>query len=211
MTFRDFPGTAHRGAAAFAVAAAAIAACSSSPPPPPQAFVNATLGPYIDPTSKQNLCSNGSPRPVLQIGVATGGTGPIRQADGSNQFDGNVNVQCSVTSGFEVSLTAALGGLMGGQLGPITGHVTSASGGTGISGSINVNLQSYTASNCTIAFTYNGTTVPVKDPVAPGRIWAHLHCPSVVNAGHAVLLPDGTTSSETCALDADFVFENCSQ
>jgi hypothetical protein len=44
--------------------------------------------------------------------------------------------------------------------------------------------------------------VPASPPIAAGRIWGHLRCP------HAF---DNETPSVVCDVEADFMFENCTQ
>ncbi len=210
MTHRDFRAKAVRHAVGPAlVTALALVSCSSAPPPPPDAFVNLTLGPHVD-MAGNNLCSNATVTPVLLIGTSTGGAGPHIQADGSQNGNGNVSVSCTVRGSFDVSLTAALGGTIGGSM-EISGHVTASNGGSNINASFTSNGLSYSETDCTIAFTYNGAPVPTKPPIAGGRIWAHLKCPSMANPAHQQRLADGSQVSETCDGEADFLFDNCNQ
>jgi hypothetical protein len=196
------------------LAFATLAACSSSPPPPPDAYINATLGPAHD-ANNDNLCMFGSNSPALTIGVNPGGsTGPTAQPDGSTQPQaGVVNVVCSVTGSFQVSLTAVLAATplaAGGNL-VITGHVDASSGGT-VSATIGAGDNgNFSASNCTVTFTYNGGKVPTSPAVAPGRIWGHLSCPTMSStSGKMVAISTGTASmTEVCDVEADFRFENC--
>jgi hypothetical protein len=208
----------HRGAAravrtvaglAFA-ASAALAACTNAPPPS-KTFVLASLAASQDP-NHNNLCNFNSARSVLQIGTNTG-TDPTRVGDGAMQMGAaTVNVTCTVSGSFDVSLNASLGGVQGGSL-IIAGHVDGSSGGQNIHAVLTSPNSGGTFSQdtCTIAFTYGGGPVPQTPPIAPGRIWAHLSCPTMVNmSGQFVHLMDGTTPQETCTGEVDFIFENCS-
>ena len=117
---------------------------------------------------------------------------------------------CSVNGGYDVSLDASLGGAQQGRL-QVTGHVDASSGGQSIHGVLNLSAGSYAETDCTIAFTYQGGPVPDALPIQHGRIWAHLSCPKMLNQdGHVVRLMDGTSVTETCSSEVDFVFENCS-
>jgi hypothetical protein len=97
---------------------------------------------------------------------------------------------------------------MGGTL-DVSGHVTASSGGSNIVASFTQNGESFVESDCTIAFMYEGGTVPVSPPIAGGRIWAHLSCPSMVNSSTQRLLSNGMTVSEICDGEADFLFDDC--
>ena len=214
MTLRDFAGLAPRHTAcAMSLACAALAACSSPASPPPDTFLSVTLNPHKDANNRADaLCAYGSPRSVLSIGNPVSPT-PTTVATGTATSTGDVTVFCSVTGGFQVGLTGALGGTTGGTL-QISGHV-GTSGGTGITASFASGMYgNYDESDCTIAFTYNNNAVPmsVGAPIAPGRIFGHLLCPSAPSSsGHVRMLPDGSTVTEVCDLEADFEFENCLQ
>jgi hypothetical protein len=209
MTHRDFRASAVRHALGPALlACVALVACSSAPAPPPDAFVALTLGPHLD-SMGNNFCSYGTVHPALSIGVAKGGV-PATQADNSTQSDGNISVGCSVKSGFDVVLSAALGGTSGGTL-QINGQVSASSGGSGIMASFTSNGVSYAEADCTIVFMYEGGAVPTSPPIATGRIWAHLKCPAMLNPSTPKKLADGTQVSEMCDGEADFLFEKCSE
>jgi hypothetical protein len=157
-----------------------------------------------------NYCSFGVPQQELLIGSPRGGTTPVTQSDNSTQFDGNVTVNCSVTNGFDVVLTGSLGGTMGGTL-QISGTVSASSGGMNIVASFTQNGTSYSENDCSIVFTYEGGMVPTAPPIADGRIWAHLNCPSMVNPSTPKLLSNNMQVEETCDGQADFLFDNCTQ
>jgi hypothetical protein len=65
---------------------------------------------------------------------------------------------------------------------------------------------------CTITYEYDpggspggvagDVPVPASPPIAAGRIWGHIKCP------HAF---DNATPSVLCDVEADFMFENCTQ
>jgi hypothetical protein len=157
-----------------------------------------------------NLCSvaNAS-RAVFVLGTNTG-VSPVRVNSGDMSAGGTVRVGCTVRGGFDVSLNASVGGAQGGAL-QVTGHVDPISGGQGILGLLTSQGGAYRESDCTIVFTYSGGAVPDPQPIAPGRIWAHLSCPKMLSQdGHIVRLSDGTSVTETCGGEVDFVFENCS-
>jgi hypothetical protein len=65
----------------------------------------------------------------------------------------------------------------------------------------------YSQSACTLAFTYNGTSVPDSPPIAAGRIWGHLSCPVAVGSAGA----GGGAAAPQCDAEADFLFEQCHQ
>jgi hypothetical protein len=94
-----------------------------------------------------------------------------------------------------------------------SGAVTS-SGAMGITATFSESVggsgQSYSASDCTLTYTYDHNPVPDSSPVAPGRIWAHVSCVDAM-AMSSVLLPDGGTVPQTCDAEADFLFENCAE
>jgi hypothetical protein len=215
MTLRTFPGLAFRRAVSPAfLACAAVAACSSTPPPPPDTFIHAWLTAHKDTTGRADaLCSFGSAKDVLNIGAPTGNS-PMTQANGTAGATGNVFVDCTVTGGFQVNLTGALAGSGGATL-QILGHVDVSSGGTGISTTFTSGtFGNYGQSDCTIAYTYGSPPrmVPTSPPVAAGRIWAHLACPSALTmSNHMRMLPDGSFAPEICDFEADFEFENCAQ
>jgi len=213
MTHRDHRASAARHAAGPALLVTfALVACSSATAPPPETYVNFTLGPHLDPMGN-NYCSVGVAQQELLIGNPRGGTTPTTQADNSSQsaaqFYGNVSVACSVTGGFNVVATGSLGGAAGGTL-QLSGSVSASSGGSNIQASFTQSGGSYSESDCTIAFQYQGAPITVT-PIAKGRIWGHLHCPMMVNPSTPKLLSNGTQVQETCDGEADFLFDNCAQ
>ena len=197
-----------------------VAGCSNSPPPPPETYINATIGPARD-SNNNNLCTYGSAKSALQIGqvaagsATTGSMGPIPQADGSSQAGAPVNVLCTVAGGFQVSLTARLGAAgssAGGGL-SVNGHIDVDNGGTNVSASLSApdTGGGFSSSACTVTFRYAGGSVPVSPPIAGGRVWAHLSCPTMTSTDLMVVMIGSTQVTEQCDVEADFLFENCSQ
>lgn len=170
----------------------------------PDAFIAATIGKG----AASSTCSMATPQSWLSVGEPTLGK-PATVLAGDKQAGNLVSVQCMVLpagNGFAVSLSIVEAGASGGSVtinssggeGPVT-----SSGGQGITGKFeNASGVVYEGSNdCTIAFTYLGQPVPDAPPVAAGRIWGHISCPSAVNSA------DG----DTCDAEADFLFEECQQ
>jgi hypothetical protein len=116
----------------------------------------------------------------------------------------SVSLSCQVDpsgGGFNIHLSAEIGGVNGSSI-SVAGLVT-ASGGSGIQGTFNsATAATFSDSNCTVTFTYNSIPVPVAQPIAAGRIWGHVDCPSATSG------TDGGTV-RTCDASADFLFENC--
>jgi hypothetical protein len=181
---------------------AALSACSNPPPPAPNTYIKATLGPHLD-SMNNNLCSNGSPLTALEIGTAA--ATPIGTSNGDSFQGTGVSVSCSVNGGFSINLQATK---QGSGTVTIVGNV-GMTGGTGIYANIISNSLSYTQSDCTIAYTYMGNPVQTT-PVAAGRIWAHLKCPSMTDRQQK-LLSSGQYVQEMCDGEADFFFQNCDQ
>jgi hypothetical protein len=135
------------------------------------------------------------------------GASPTRVANGGMSGGGQVSIACiveSVGNGFDVSLRAAVGGASGGSF-----EVTSPSGQGAVTTSGAMGIQTaamstsanaaYQSSACTLSYTYKGTTVPDSPPVTAGRIWGHVSC------------MDAAGPAGTCDLEADFLFEQCTQ
>jgi hypothetical protein len=128
------------------------------------------------------------------------------------QGAGTVTLDCRVdpsSSGFNIQLSAEVSGPNGGSLSAV-GQVN-VSGGTGIQGGFTSAANgSFTGSNCSITFTYNGNPVPVGgSPVAAGRIWGHIDCPNAMQSGTSEISDDGSVTQHACDAQADFLFENC--
>jgi hypothetical protein len=195
-----------------------LTACSSSTPQVPDAFVAATIQSAAD---RPGECLLTSQTTIVQIGTPTVGK-PTVVTDGSQQNgQSNARVACKVAAsggGFDIELQATQEGPSGGTLTisspPGAGAVTEQ-GAQNITGTwTSAQNGTFRETDCTIAYTYTGSPVPVNsgDPVvAPGRIWGHISCPHAINNDHTTMAPDGSSVSETCDNEADFVFENCSQ
>jgi hypothetical protein len=210
---------------ALLLSAAGVAACSNSPPPPPDTFVNAAVG-----GGAGGACSSypGLQR-WLQIGSALSGH-PNTVQDGGNDRNANVSVSCTVHpqgSGFDIDLSAIEDGPNGGSL-----TITSPSGAgkvttmtsTGVSAKFvgqsgivyreeaGAMGQNGVDPGCTITYVYdpggsvggvaNEVNVPTTPPIAAGRIWGHVKCPSA-----AAQAQNGVY----CDAEADFIFEQCQQ
>ena len=177
-------------------------ACGLAPdgglPIPADAFVQATVGP-----GTQNPAScllTGSPQTWVSLGTAT-------QAKPTTvQSGGDVFVACSVVpsgGGFNIDLDAHLLGSAGAELSvfsaPGKGAVT-PSGATGLAASfVSQAYGTFSATDCALSFEYQGSPVPVSPPVAAGRIWGHLSCPTA------------SMGSSICDAEADFLFEQCAR
>jgi hypothetical protein len=190
-----------------------MAACSNNPAPVPLAFIAATVG--VGPESGSNVCNFGTVTTWLDVGVGTSGTTtPETQADGSSQAGAKIDVACTVATsgnGFDINLSVTENGTNGGSVtitSPSGMGAVTQSGGTGITGVFESSMNGrYRETDCTIAFTYLGQPVG-QTPLAAGRIWGHLSCPSAALDGSTVMV-DGGTESKQCDGEADFLFEQC--
>jgi hypothetical protein len=142
---------------------------------------------------------------ALQVGpTPTTGQSVTRVDNGSD--GGSVVVVCDVKAsggGFSIELEAGeLSLSTGGDL-RVSGEVTDGGTGTNIAVAFNAGGQNYTASDCTVttAFAVTPGVPPAPPSVAAGRIFGHLECPDATSQ----------TAIGSCALGADFVFENCSE
>jgi hypothetical protein len=207
------------GWAALLLACALSSACSSSSTPVPEAFVGATVGAggngvACNFASSQQWLDVGSVPPSPCVGCV-----PNTQKNGGSQNGNAVNVACTVApsgNGFDLDLSATEEGNAGGSL-VITspagqGSVTST-GGSGITAAFGSGaFGNYRSTDCTISFTYNGETVPTMPPIAAGRIWGHISCPSAQQSGKTRPNPDGGAAvTEQCDAEADFLFQECGQ
>jgi hypothetical protein len=194
------------------LAAGTTSACTSPP-----ATADAFVASYIQPSFMMAAaCPFGSRKEWVDVGSPTG-TQPTTVSDGNSQSGGNVSVSCSVHpngSSFDLNLNA---GLTGSGSMTITSSpnapVSYPAGGMHVTGTFLSGANGrYASDSCAISYMYNNGKVPNTQPIAGGRIWAHLSC---VNAqrtdGAGMLLPDGGTTPDTCDTEADFIFENCSQ
>ena len=186
------------------LACAAVAACSKTPAPE-DAYVNATVGAGANPI----LCGASSTSSFFSVGQTNSSNFPMTVPSGENA----VTVECTVAQngdGFNIALNANLPGSSGGAF-TLTGHVN-ASGGTGLHGYFSSTTDAYSASDCTVTYTYNRGAIAKDQTVASGQIFGHVDCPEAVTTGTTEIpLPDGGTGQETCDASADFLFQNCSE
>jgi hypothetical protein len=195
-----------RHAAWPALCSAAFASACSSKAAPADAYATATLQP-----GGAGMCSIGFQSMIFEVGVATG-MQPNTIQNGGSQAGGQVSVSCTVhpdNGGYDLALFVELHGQGAMQVNS-TSPVTT-SGGQGVIGSfthaVGGTAQTYSASDCTIAFTYMQEPVPNSTPIAAGRIWGHVSCPDAV--GNSSFVVDGGSQSNVCDAEADFLFENC--
>jgi len=204
----------YAGWPALMAACASASACSSNHPATPQAFIAATVG--VGPESGPKVCNFGTVTPWVDVGTAVGGNStPTTQQDGSNQQGATVHVACTVSAssnGFDIDLNVTQEGTKGGSVtitSPTGQGAVTQSGGSGITGVFeSAGYGTYRETDCTIAFTYNGTPVN-QTPLAAGRIWGHISCPTAQVSGQTVMV-DGGTQNVQCDAEADFLFEQCS-
>lgn len=205
------------GAWAPLLAACAVAtACSNNNPAVPDAFIAATMG--VGPSSPASVCNFATQDQLLDVGTPVAGK-PTTVQDGNSQAGASVKVSCSVTTsggGFDLNLSVIEEGLQGGSV-TITspagqGAVTAASGGSNITAVFqSTTAGSYRETDCTISFLYNQEVVPDNPPIAAGRIWGHLSCPTAQSSGATLVGADGGSTTAQCDGEADFLFEQCGQ
>jgi hypothetical protein len=180
-----------------------------------EGFIAATVG--SGPSSPATVCNLGSVQSWLDVGTPTTTGIPVTVPDGGTQSGAPVTVSCTVSasgSGFDVNLSIGELGTEGGSVTitspPGQGAVT-LSGAQGITGVFqSSSYGTYQESDCTLAFTYSGSPIQ-QQPIAAGRIWAHISCPSAQVSGETVVGPDGGTQNIQCDAEADFLFEQCGQ
>ncbi|MGH7294868.1 MAG: hypothetical protein ACRELB_08045 [Polyangiaceae bacterium] len=197
-------------------ASAFAAACSNNAPAASDAFILATVGEGS--ASPNSICQLGSTQSWLTVGGLRGGSKPTVVNDGDSQGGAPVHVNCTVSTvgdGFDVSLSVIEEGTTGGSVvitSPSGQGAVTASGGTGISASFVSNKNgAFRETDCTITYKYDGADVPDQPPIAAGRIWAHLSCPSAQESGTTLTGPDGGPTTRQCDGEADFLFEQCGQ
>lgn len=192
-------------------------ACSNSAPAAADAFVGATMGPN-DTTSPNQICQLGSTQPWLTVGAVRGGSKPTVVNDGDSQGGAPVHVSCTVSTvgdGFDIALSVTEEGTTGGAVvinSPAGQGAVTASGGSGISVSIVSGQKgSFRESDCTLTYKYDGADVPDDPPIAAGRIWGHVTCPSAQESGSTLTGADGGAATRQCDGEVDFLFEQCGQ
>jgi len=199
---------------ALGAACVAATACSNNSPQSPDGFIAATMD--VGAMSPATVCNFGSTQQWLDVGTATGGK-PTTVQDGAQNAGANVHVTCTVSAvnnGFDVVLNITQEGLQGGSVtisSPSGQGAVTASGGTVRASFESGSLGDFTESDCMITYTYQGQSVPDSPPIAAGRIWGHVSCPTAQNSGSTVMLPDGGSQPRQCDGEADFLFEQCGQ
>lgn len=162
----------------------------------------------MGPANDSSACGYQSDEAFLQIGAATVPEPVTFTSAELQSAAGTLSLSCKVDpsgGGFNVQLSAEIDGRDGISSVSVAGMVTTE-GGHNIQGTLtSATGGSFTASNCSISFTYNGNPVPVMPPIAAGRIWGHLDCPEAMAPATPVM--DGGPA--TCDAQADFLFENC--
>jgi len=174
---------------------------------PADAYVNATLGP-----GDLGLpCPFAGPTEAVLLGVATTPTvKPTTVRDGSPNGGGVVNVACDVSAGFSIALDAATSSVSPSSI-AISGAVDATAGGQDLSVSITTEGVTWTSQACALRYVYEGGAVPASPPIAPGRVWAHVSCPTMAPDNGEMVPVDGQNEPAQCAGEVDFVFENCRQ
>lgn len=76
------------------------------------------------------------------------------------------------------------------------GGAVTTKGGTGISATFVHGADGNQATDCSLAFTYQGKSIPGGEGIGPGHVWGHLSC----------TMPMGACDAET-----DLLVENCTQ
>ncbi len=195
-------------APAMVAVAGSVGGCNS-PEPPVDTYVSA----FVQPSGMSHTCLWSSQTQWLAIGTGTGMM-PTKVANGNSQGNGRVSAACTVHqdgSGFDIQLNASLSGE-----GSVTivsnaaGAVTAASGAKNVTATFqSAAMGTFSATDCTITYTYNGAKVPANPPVESGQIWAHLSCPDLQSTDVVMMGADGGATSATCDGEADFLFEFC--
>lgn len=167
----------------------------------PDAFVEATVGPGAEAT----LCPAMTDMASFALGMPTAAK-PTTVANGGSASGGTATVTCSVVpqgSGFDVSLSASLGGSSFSLQSPAGQGAVQSNGGIGLSMTLTDASGTYQGQGiCTLTYDYQSMPVPVSPPVAAGRIWGHVSCPAAQLGGQA---------GKQCDTEADFLFEQCAQ
>jgi hypothetical protein len=194
------------------VGACVTSACSSNKPEVPDAFVAST----VQDTTSGGTCNVNSQTTIVDVGAPTSGKPATVQNNGTQLGGGTVTVTCSVVAsngGFDVQLDAEQLGPQGGNLRISSpsgqGAVTTTGGTVSVTFTNQTAAGSFSQSDCTVTYTYQGTNLSdpsllgSNPPVAPGRFWGHISCPTVTNSG--------SSPPAVCDGEADVLFENCSE
>jgi hypothetical protein len=191
----------HTGWAALAVCAG-LSACSA-----PAALATA----YVNTTA---TCSGGGGAPITRIGEVVSAGLPETSPDGTLVNGHPINIICTVSAGGNgYSLNLFANDNANGNT-SISGSATT-SGGSNLTGTFITGVTGtvYESSDCTLSFMFNGESSLPNNAVglSPGLVWGHVSCPDAAAQGMAQTGEDGGTTSATCDLESDFLFENCSQ
>ena len=149
---------------------------------PASGSITSTLGSSATSTG----CNVGAPNtPFLTAGsssvpVESGVTCSVHPT-GTGSFDVNVEIAQGETSSITIAATLT--------------DTPSAQGGVSASFSTGTSVE-YTESDCTITLSSQG-----NPPIAPGRVWGTLSCPTVTDA----------KTYATCVATATFLFQNCGE
>jgi hypothetical protein len=171
---------------------------SSSPPPIPLAFVDVTIGP-----ASSGSCSQAGWQLVL-AGSAPGIGQVVVRAPTSALTSTSCNVGIGDAGLFDFQANSDHSPQPDGQGAmEIWGAQVDAAGfASGVSVYFDLGKNVYTEGDCTITTSFEITqgASPPPPSVARGRIYGHLSCPNASG-----VLPD------LCDIEADFVYENCTE
>jgi hypothetical protein len=189
---------------------------SSDAASPQDTYINATLGPQA---GNSQLCSMLTVGPAVTIGSFRANTKPTVVSDNGTDKGGTVNTMCQVTGGsggFDINVTATTTGAatstaLGGGVVNVVGHVDGTGTGTNLHTVISTNQVTWTGATCTVTPMYGGGPVPQSPPIAAGRVWAHVSCPSMTPDNGVRVNVNGMQVMQQCDGEADFLFENCFQ
>jgi hypothetical protein len=178
-------------AAALAGSLASLS-CGGGGSDAPNAYVTSTLG-----SAPTGHCNIMEPEDTLFV-VLGSPTSPV--ADGSNYEGSPVSVACQVTSTgtdtYDVNAQVTQGTINGFTF---QGTLTSSPAvQTGFSASFTSNAGSYASTTCTIQLQQGATAT--NPSITAGRVWATLSCPAITEA----------ENNDTCAGQATFILQNCS-
>jgi hypothetical protein len=165
--------------------------CSNTAPATPQAGIQVTVIPGSNSSAQ---CPVALPDNTWNIGGDN--LAPI--ADGADQSGAPVSVSCAVSgndgSGYNVTASVELKGKGSFNM---TGHL-SAPGSSSPSTfhaafTLPLGLGAWGSDGCTVDYSVGG--------IAPGRLWATIHCPAMVDSNN----------NHVCDGTADVRLENCNQ
>lgn len=199
--------------AGLALGVGLVGSACSSTPDPPQAFVKLVMSPSL---AAPGMCV-GYPSDTTLMQVGTPGNtnvNPIVQPTRISTGAQTVQISCSVHptgNTFTVGIQIAQGDVSSTGSTSLTVSATGvdpATGAMNVTGNVSNSIAGdYGSMACVLSYGTPGAGgEPSGSPVASGRIWAHLSCPSATNG--AITTQSGGPS--TCDTEVDFIFENCS-